>query len=208
MTRNARLLALVALAAVLTLAGVAAITFLDGARLPRVAGAITGKALVGGPFRLTAQDGRTVSDADFRGKYMLVLFGYTFCPDVCPAELQVASAALQKLGPKADRIQPIFITIDPERDTAAVLKDYMANFDPHFLGLTGSPEAIAGAARAYRVYYARAKDDGSGGGGQDYLMDHTSIMYLMGPNGDFVKHFPYGTDPDALAAGLSAAIGR
>jgi cytochrome oxidase Cu insertion factor (SCO1/SenC/PrrC family) len=162
----------------------------------------SGTALVGGPFELVAHTGATVRDEDFRGKYMLISFGYTYCPDICPAELQVTSAALDRLGEKARDIQPIFITIDPERDTPQVLAQYMPNFHPRYLGLTGSKEAIDKAAKAYRVYYAKA-DNSSGG---DYLMDHSSIIYLMDKQGTFLKHFSYGTDAKALAAAIEAAI--
>ncbi len=166
----------------------------------------TGKALVGGAFKLTDQHGKTVSDTDFRGKYMLVAFGYTFCPDVCPAELQVITAALETLGPVTDRIQPVFITIDPERDTVPQLALYAGNFHPRLVLLTGSSAAIADVAKAYRVYYARA--EGSANAGRDYLMDHSSIIYLMGPDGQFVRHFTYTTDAAALAEQLKQAIAR
>jgi len=199
MSRRTQLLLVFAAALALTLGGIAAMTLLKDAEVARS----TGTALVGGPFTLTSQTGKRVSDADFRGQYMLVVFGYTYCPDVCPAELQVMSAALDEMGQKAERVQPVFITIDPERDTVAALKDYMTHFHPRFVALTGTPEEIAAVAKAYRVYYARAK----GGGETDYLMDHTSIIYLMGPDGAFVKHFPYGTDAKALAEGIAAAIG-
>jgi protein SCO1/2 len=166
----------------------------------------TGKALVGGPFRLTDQHGKAVSDTDFRGKYMLVVFGYTFCPDVCPAELQVVTAALDALGPPAERIQPVFITIDPERDTVSQLALYAGNFHPRLVLLTGSSAEIAGVAKAYRVYYAKA--EGSANAGREYLMDHSSIIYLMGPDGQFVRHFTYTTDAAALAEQLKQAIAR
>src|SRR5262245_31517169 len=117
----------------------------------------SGVALVGGPFELVSHKGQPVTDKDFRGKYMLVSFGYTYCPDVCPTELQVISTALDELGNKAKDIQPIFITIDPERDTIAALSQYMQSFHPSYIGLTGSPEAIAKAAKAYRVYYAKSE---------------------------------------------------
>jgi protein SCO1/2 len=116
-----------------------------------------GTALVGGPFSLTDHTGRKVTDKDFLGKYMLVFFGYTYCPDLCPTELQVMSAALDKLGAKADDIQPIFITFDPQRDTPEVLKLYISNFHPRLVGLTGTPEEIA-AAKAYRVYYSKLEN--------------------------------------------------
>lgn len=165
----------------------------------------SGEALVGGPFSLTNQDGKRVTDQDFRGKYMLVFFGFTFCPDVCPSELQVMSAALDQLGPQGDKIQPVFITIDPERDTPEAMKLYVSNFHPRMVGLTGSPEDIASVAKAYRVYYAKAKPaEGSAPG--DYLMDHSTILYLMGPDGRFVKHFTYGTDVKTLTEGLREVV--
>ena len=160
-------------------------------------------ALVGGPFTLTDHNGRRVTDQDFRGKYMLIFFGFTYCPDVCPGELQVMSAALDELGAEADKIQPIFITIDPARDTPEAMKIYVANFHPRLLGLTGSPEDIAQVAKAYRVYYAKA---GESEQQADYLMDHSTILYLMGPDGKFVKHFTYGTQAKALAEALRETI--
>ena len=161
-----------------------------------------GEALVGGSFNLTDQTGRRVTDKDFHGKFMLVYFGYTYCPDVCPTELQVMMAALDSMGPKAERITPIFITIDPARDTVETMKSYVENFGPRLVGLTGTAEEIAAAAKAYRVYYAKAGDASS----PDYLMDHSSIIYLMGPDGKFIKHFTYTTDAVKLAEGLGEAL--
>jgi len=163
-----------------------------------------GQALVGGPFTLTDQNGKQVKNTDFAGHYMLVYFGYTFCPDVCPAELQVMSAALDAIGDAGKNIVPIFITIDPERDTPEVLKQYIANFNPRFVALTGSPQQIAAVAKEYRVYYEKAK--GWQKAGNDYLMNHSSIVYLMGPDGKFVKHFTYTTDVVKFVKGLKAAI--
>ena len=117
----------------------------------------SGTALVGGPFSLVGADGKTVTDADFRGRYMLVFFGFTHCPDICPAELQVIAQALDKLGDKAKKVVPVFITLDPERDTPQAMADYVKSFGPNFVGLTGSPEAIAAAAKAYRVAYAKVE---------------------------------------------------
>jgi protein SCO1/2 len=173
-----------------------------GALLQERGPVTSGTALVGGPFELTAHTGTRVRSEDFRGKYMLISFGYTFCPDICPAELQVMSSALDQLGETAKQIQPIFITIDPERDTASVLASYMRNFHASFLGLTGTPDEIEKAAKAYRVYYAKAGDARAG----DYLMDHSSIIYLMNKEGTFLKHFSYGTDAKALAQGIREAI--
>lgn len=163
----------------------------------------SGTALVGGPFTLVNQDGRPVTEKDFLGKYMLVFFGYTFCPDVCPTELQVMTAALDQLGPLADRIQPIFVSIDPERDTPQVLKAYVGNFGPRLIGLTGTSAEVASIARAYRVYYAKAANAGSS---TDYLMDHSSIIYLMGPDGHFVTHMAYTTDAAKLAQELKERL--
>ena len=150
----------------------------------------TGKALIGGPFTLVDQTGRTVTDQDFRGRYMLVFFGFTHCPDVCPAELQVMSASLDELGPKADEIVPIFITLDPERDTQEAMGAFVKNFGSRFVGLTGSPEAIAAAADAYRVAYAKIQEDTRR---PDYTIDHSGLVYLMGKDGEYITQFPYGT---------------
>ena len=140
-------------------------------------------SLVGGPFVLENGDGKPVTDRDFRGKFMLVYFGYTYCPDVCPTTLNEVANALDHLGASANRLQPIFITVDPERDTPAVMKQYTAAFTPRLLGLTGTPEQIAKVAQEYRVYYAKHR---TGPGPNDYSMDHSSILYLMGPDGKFI----------------------
>lgn len=158
-----------------------------------------GQATVGGPFTLTDHKGRRVSSQDFQGKFMLVFFGFTFCPDVCPTALQVSSAALDKLGAKAERVVPVFITIDPERDTPEAMERYVASFHPRMVGLTGSQGEIDAVARAYRVYYRKVKDERSSAG---YTMDHSSIVYLMGPDGAFVTHFTHTTSADTMAAGL------
>jgi protein SCO1 len=152
----------------------------------------SGKALVGGPFKLVDQHGKTVTDRDFRGGYMLVFFGFTHCPDICPAELQVISAALDALGPKADKVVPIFITLDPERDTPEVMGDYVKNFGTNFVGLSGSAEAIAQAAKAYRVAYSKFVPEGQEDS-KNYSVDHSALVYLMGPDGQYVTHFSYGT---------------
>ena len=169
---------------------------------PSPEGSGTGVALVGGPFSLVDHTGKRVSEQDFRGRFMLVFFGYTYCPDVCPTELQVMTAALDQLGPDADKIQPVFISIDPERDTPEVLASYVENFGPRLIGLTGSAEEMASVAKVYRVFYSKAGKTGS----DEYLMDHSSILYLMGPDGGFVKHFTYTTDASALAANLKQIL--
>jgi len=160
-------------------------------------------SLVGGPFVLQDGNGKQVTDRNFRGKYMLVYFGYTFCPDVCPTTLNEVSEALDHLGAKADRLQPIFITVDPKRDTPAVVKQYVAAFTPKLLGLTGTPDEIAKVANEYRVYYAEHR---TGPGPNDYTMDHSSVLYLMGPDGQFIA--PIRTDETGpeIAADLGKLI--
>jgi len=165
-------------------------------------GSGSGEALVGGPFSLTDHTGKRVTEKDFAGRYMLIFFGYTFCPDFCPTELQVMTAAIDSMGEAGNAIQPVFISIDPERDTPAVLASYVPNFGPRLIGLTGTPEEIAAVARAYRVYYGKAAKSDS----QDYLMDHSTTIYLMGPDGRFVKHFNYTTDAPKLAVDLKEAL--
>jgi protein SCO1/2 len=171
------------------LGGAAALVLSTGASDPNVA--TTGKALIGGPFTLVDQHGKTVTDQDFRGRYMLVFFGFTHCPDICPAELQVISAALDELGPKAEEVVPVFVTLDPERDTPEVMAGYVENFGSRFVGLTGSPEAIAEAAKAYRVAYSKFQEDETTK--SDYSIDHSALVYLMGKDGEYVTHFAYGT---------------
>ena len=161
------------------------------------------RALIGGPFTLTDQDGKRVTEQTYRGKYMLVVFGYTTCPDVCPAELQTMANAMNALGAKADKINPIFITIDPERDTVERMAEYVKNFHAGFVGLTGSPEEIKQAARAYRAYYAKAEGTGSATG---YLMDHSAFIYLMNPDGEYVTHFAYGAAPEKIAVTIEKAM--
>ena len=169
----------------------AAILFLAG-RSSSVGPAI---AAVGGPFQLVDQDGKTVSDADMKGRPFLVFFGYTHCPDVCPTTLFEMSQMLHALGPDAGRIGALFITVDPERDTPAVLKDYLASFDPHLRGLTGGPAAVDAALKAYRVYAKKFPlKDG------DYTMDHTAAVYLMDKNGRFVAPFNMKRTAEAEAA--------
>src|SRR5262245_2439993 len=170
------------------LGGAALLVLSSGGQGPMVQA--TGKALIGGPFTLVDQTGRTVTDQDFRGRYMLVFFGFTHCPEVCPAELQVMSVALDELGPKADQVVPIFITLDPERDTQEAMGAFVKNFGSRFVGLTGSPEAIAAAADAYRVAYAKIQEDVRK---PDYSIDHTGLVYLMGKDGEYITHFAYGT---------------
>jgi protein SCO1/2 len=162
-----------------------------------------GRALIGGPFTLTSHTGQRVTDKDFRGKFMLVFFGFTYCPDVCPSALQVMAAALDKLGPKADRITPVLISIDPERDTPQQLAMYVKSFHPRLVGLTGTPEEIEAVTKAYRVYVKKVPDPKSTAG---YTMDHSAIIYVMGPDGEYRTHFAHTTNVDALADRLAKLL--
>ena len=161
---------------------------------------------IGGAFTLVNQDGKTVTDADFLGKYMLVYFGYTFCPDVCPTNLSAISAALDILGEDAAKITPVFVSVDHERDTTELLKEYVVHFHPTMVGLTGTPEQIREAARAYRVYYAKVVEEGSDP--DAYLMDHSAISYLMGPDGNFVAHFGHGTPGETMAQKIRDVLAK
>jgi len=154
-------------------------------------------AAIGGPFKLIDQNGQTLTDQDLRGHPFLVFFGFTHCPDVCPTTLFEVSEILRALGPDADRTRALFITVDPERDTAPIMKDYLSSFDPHLLGVTGDPAAIAAVAKAYRVYYKKVPLDEGG-----YTMDHTAIVYLMDKNGRFVAPFSLKRTTEAAAADL------
>ena len=170
--------------------GGAAALIVTSAQGPKVE--TTGTALIGGPFTLVDQNGKTVTDRDFRGKYMLIFFGFTHCPDICPAELQVMSAALDALGSKADEVVPVFVTLDPERDTSEVVGTYVKNFGKNFVGLTGSPSAIANAAKTYRVTYSKFEYNGKDVNYR-YSIDHSALVYLMDKDGQYLTNFTYGT---------------
>jgi protein SCO1 len=160
---------------------------------------------IGGPFALEASDGSTVTDQTYRGKWQLIYFGYTLCPDACPTALNEIAGALQQLGPEAAQVQPLFITVDPARDTPKVMGEYVKAFDPRIVGLTGSPDAIAAAAREYRVYYAKVADKDAPDG---YLMDHSSVIYVMRPgDGRFVATFTHETTANEMAVRLKKLIG-
>jgi protein SCO1/2 len=151
-------------------------------------------------FQLVDQDNRPFTRSSLLGRQTLLFFGFTHCPDICPAELQVMAAALDELGPKANDIIPIFITLDPERDTPPVVTGYVMNFSPRFVGLTGSPEQIAEAAKAYRVTYSKFQEEGAKP--DDYTIDHVALVYLMGKDGKFLTHFDYGTPAAKMAETL------
>ncbi len=157
---------------------------------------------IGGPFTLINQDGETVKDTNYRGKYLIVYFGYTYCPDMCPTGLTVMARTMDLLGPDADKVQPLFITIDPTRDTPEKMKQYVASFHPRIVGLSGSPDQIATVAKAYKVYYAKGENVDN----NDYMMDHSTAIYLMDPNGAFITTFAEDADPKSMADTLRGLL--
>jgi protein SCO1/2 len=176
-SKSRRLLIAVAAAAVLGLGAGAALLAMN-----RPSDSAAADLRIGGHFALATPDGRAVTDASYRGKWLLIYFGYTFCPDACPTALSSIGTALDRLGPLADKVQPLFITVDPERDTPAVVAGYVKSFDPRIIGLVGTPEQIAAVAKEYRVYYiTRSLGDG------DYAVDHSSFIYVVNPRGEFVR---------------------
>src|SRR6516165_11734381 len=154
---------------------------------------------IGGPFTLSTPDGTTVTDRIYRGKWLLVYFGYTFCPSSCPTTLLAVSMVLEGLGPDAAQVRPLFITVDPERDTPKVMRQYIESFDPRIVGLTGTPQQIAAAAHEYGAYYVRHS---TGSGPDDYVMDHSTYLYLMDPRGKFVR----AIDPDISSDQITDAL--
>ena len=163
-----------------------------------------GEVLIGGPFKLTDQNGREVTDEEFRGRLMLVYFGYTFCPDMCPLGLTTIASALDALPPEIqDQVVPVFITIDPARDTVQVMHDYVGQFSPRLIGLTGDEAAVAAATRAYRVYARKSEVEAADG---SYLVDHSTFTYLMGRDGKYLAHFGHATTPEEMAERIEQAI--
>jgi protein SCO1/2 len=156
-----------------------------------------GREPVGGPFSLIDHTGERRTDEDFRGKVMLIYFGFTYCPDICPTDLQNIGLALDQLGPAADKVQPLFITVDPERDTAEHLKEYLSLFHPRIIGLTGDAVAVGAAAEAFKVYHVRVS-----GKGDEYTIDHTAFVYLIGTDGNYLGFLPPGTSPERIAETL------
>ncbi|MGK9167948.1 SCO family protein [Inquilinus limosus] len=191
---RARILVPLALAVAAILVGAAGFLLLypqDPSARPIVSG-----ALPGGPFRLTDQTGAILSDADLKGRPFAVFFGFTHCPEICPTTLWEMSQALQVLGPDADRLRMLFVTVDPERDRPEMLQQYLQSFDRRIVGLTGSPEEIAAVAKSYRVYWRRVPT-----GDGDYTMDHSAMVYLMDADGRFTELIAYGTpEPERMAA--------
>ncbi|MGF1455621.1 MAG: SCO family protein [Alphaproteobacteria bacterium] len=171
----------------------------------RPGGPLVGQAgtdLIGGSFTLVDQSGATVTEESWPGQFRFLYFGFTYCPDICPTALLSMANVLDQLGPLSGRVQPIFITVDPERDTPEALAAYVAAFHPRFVGLSGTPAQIEAAARAYQVTYERVARPGS----SDYLVDHSSIIYLMDPDGRYVTHFNHLTDPTTMARSIRTIL--
>jgi cytochrome oxidase Cu insertion factor (SCO1/SenC/PrrC family) len=157
---------------------------------------------IGGPFELVDHTGKTVTEKDFRGGYTLIYFGFTYCPDFCPTELANMARAVDLLGDDADRVMPLFFTVDPQRDTVAALADYVGFFHPRMVGLTGTLAQTDAAAREWRVFYRKVETEGA----TDYLVDHSTFVYLMGPDGRLRALFRYGTPPETMAAAIRAEL--
>jgi cytochrome oxidase Cu insertion factor (SCO1/SenC/PrrC family) len=192
----------VALAYVVSSAPLAANEAAEPSATELIEGLLSGRVPVGGPFELTDQTGHRRSDSDFRGKLVVLYFGYTYCPDVCPTELQSISLALDRLGAAAQAVQPLFITVDPERDTPARLADFVASFHPGLIGLTGSPAEIRKTAIAYRTFFAKNSAAAPG----DYSVDHTGFIYLVGKDGQYLGFLPPGLAPDAIADAIRTRL--
>src|SRR6266540_326678 len=169
---------------------------------PLVRGA-NSPATIGGPFTLTPPDGMTVTEQTYRGKWLLVFFGFTSCPDTCPTALLEIAAALEKLGPDADKLQPLYITVDPLRDTPAVMGNYTQSFDPRIVGLTGTPQQIAAVAEEYGAYFEPRE---RGPGAEDYVMDHSTYLYLMDAEGKFVRGLDGDTPGERIAEVVRSAM--
>lgn len=166
----------------------------------------SGRALIGGPFTLTDQTGARRTEADFEGHYALIYFGYTYCPDICPTSLITMTQALDLLAEtapdKAAAVLPVFVTVDPERDTVESMATYASHFHPRMMALTGTPEETAAAAKAYRIYYRKVEESGA----SDYLMDHSSVIYLMGPDVAYLTHFTHASSAEDIAEGLAKRV--
>jgi cytochrome oxidase Cu insertion factor (SCO1/SenC/PrrC family) len=171
--------------------------------LPKVNHADSGEALINSDFTLQSGTGKIVKDEDFRGKYMLVYFGYTHCPDVCPTTLLLISSALSDIGATAKNIQPIFITLDPERDTPKATATYAGHFSKDLLGLSGTPEQIKHVADGFKVYYSKVEQKDSA---IDYVVDHSGFIYLIGPDGKYIDHYAANVSEQELARGLSNEV--
>ena len=209
MSSKLRLLLIVSLGLLLVAAGVGTWYSLQPTGPAQIISSETrssGTALIGGPFTLTDHQGVRRSESDFQGRYMLIFFGYTYCPDICPTTLTTVTQGLDILaesdGAKAAAVTPVFVSVDPNRDTPEALASYVSHFHPAMVGLTGSEEEVAGAAKAYRIFYQKVDQEDA----SEYLMDHSSIVYLMAPDGSYLTHFTHASTPDEIAAGLAKAV--
>ncbi len=202
MNRRLRFGLLAAFGLIVLAAAGFAIAMLSGNR-PAIVSAYLSRA-IGGPFRLVASDGRTVTERTYRGKWLLVFFGYTHCPDVCPTTLNTIAAALRQLGAEAAQVQPLFITVDPRRDTPQVLANYVKAFGSHIVGLTGTTEQIAAVAHEYKVYYSKEMTAKQ----LDYFVDHSAFIYVMDPNGKFVQVISNTASAGQIAARLRQLLER
>jgi protein SCO1/2 len=160
-------------------------------------------ALILGDFTLQGAGGKTVSAKDFQGRYMLIYFGFTHCPDICPTTLLLVNNVINRLGVKAEKIQPIFITVDPERDTPDATAEYAKHFGKRTLGLSGTPQQIRQAADNFKVFYSKVEDKNSA---IDYVMDHSGFVYLMGPDSKYIAHFPHNVPEQVLYDGLKSLV--
>lgn len=202
MTAIKRLLLVASVAALILGGGMLAVVLIESHSIhPATAANSAAGAALGGPFTLVRGDGKTVTDQTYRGKLLLVYFGYTTCPDVCPTTLNNIAQALIQLGNQADAVTPVFITVDPKRDTPQVIGRYVKSFDPRIVGLSGSDAQIAAIAKEYRVYYQPAP-----GQGGDYLVDHSSFLYLMGRDGKFLKLMPGSMSGGEIADAIKPFI--
>lgn len=192
------------LAAAILVAGLTVLAVQIGGRRPPPEATSSPQAGPGGPFTLVDTTGRPFTEAGLKGRWSIVFFGFTFCPDVCPTTLDTLGRTLDLLGPDGKKVQIIFVSVDPERDTPAQMAAYLDNpaFPPGVVGLTGTPEQVAAVARAYKVYYEKQ------GEGDAYLINHSSISYLMDPSGQFARVLPYGMAPEALAGQVRDAMKR
>jgi protein SCO1/2 len=177
--------------------------YLPGLRPQQPSTGATGTVAIGGPFTLTDTRGDIFTDVNLKGRYSLIFFGFTHCPDICPLTLQIITQALEAAGPAASKVQPVFITLDPERDNAEALKAYMASFDPRFVALTGTPDQVKGAEKSYRVFSAKVPiRDAEGKDTGDYAVNHSGYIYLMDRDAKYLAHFQKDADPETIAAQL------
>lgn len=190
-------------AAILAASLLVLVLYLPDFGRPQTTSMASGTVAIGGPFTLVDTKGNTVTDASLKGRYSLIFFGFTHCPDICPLVLQTMTQALEAAGTAADDVQPVFITVDPERDTPDIMAGYVANFDPRFMALTGTPDQIRGATKSYRVYAAKTPiKDAAGNDSGDYTMSHTGYIYLMDRAGKYVAHFSADAKSEEIAARL------